>query len=380
MLERWCILIGIAVLACRPGTIAGIAALLIIIPILLRVPPRRGPVPVLLVILLAWQVLSFTWSMSPGETLLIAARNALIAWAAYLFARRMRMHDATHLMSIGLSLVGWAALLMALVAPSVALDRERLLMGPTTHPNNLGYMMAAGFLLAVLGGWKGASGHTARRLAALVCLVCLVLSGAMTSIVALAVAIFVAALMALLRAIRAQTRAIGVPLAAMAVSIVAAWVATHLDDIFKALGRDPTLTGRTDIWREVWALIELRPVLGYGLGAPWVDHAWTGDQLFERLTFWLRIAHQGYLDAWLQLGIIGLALFVAIIVVSLLRWIPPALRPVGGTSLGLALIVYEIILNTAETSFTFYSGWMVLCYAYCAATAEPIPAHSKETP
>ncbi|MDD4169646.1 MAG: O-antigen ligase [Desulfotomaculaceae bacterium] len=74
-------------------------------------------------------------------------------------------------------------------------------------------------------------------------------------------------------------------------------------------GLDPTLSGRTQLWQLVWDMIQQRPWLGYGYSAFWLN--WTGPSGY----IWSVIgwnppdAHNFYLDMWLQLGLVGLAIF-----------------------------------------------------------------------
>lgn len=83
---------------------------------------------------------------------------------------------------------------------------------------------------------------------------------------------------------------------------------SQLNIIFAVLGRDATLTGRTPLWGKVLAKIWERPWLGYGYGGFWTG--WDG----ESADIWLTEtwepphAHNGILDVWLALGLIGLVI------------------------------------------------------------------------
>jgi O-antigen ligase len=75
-----------------------------------------------------------------------------------------------------------------------------------------------------------------------------------------------------------------------------------------ALGRDPTLTNRTDIWQELWAL---RGNLFVGTG---FEGFWTGERFLAILQLRrINEAHNGYLEVFLNLGAIGLALWLLVI-------------------------------------------------------------------
>ena len=90
------------------------------------------------------------------------------------------------------------------------------------------------------------------------------------------------------------------------------WLLAFPETIFQVLGRDATLTGRTDLWSKLLPVIANRPVLGYGYAA-----FWTGLNA-EVLNVWIGagrlvpIADNGYIDLCLSLGGAGLALFLAV--------------------------------------------------------------------
>ncbi|MBX9255132.1 O-antigen ligase family protein [Desmonostoc muscorum CCALA 125] len=81
------------------------------------------------------------------------------------------------------------------------------------------------------------------------------------------------------------------------------------DALLTGIGKDPTLTGRTDLWPLVMDMIWKHPWLGYGYGAFW--QGWHGESAY----IWLNSgwtpnhAHNGYLTICLDLGFLGLGLF-----------------------------------------------------------------------
>jgi len=78
-----------------------------------------------------------------------------------------------------------------------------------------------------------------------------------------------------------------------------------------ALGRDATLTGRTEIWKFALEMVT-KPLLGAGF-----ESFWLGDNVERMNTAGMRIGnevHNGYLEIYLDLGWIGLLLLTAVIV------------------------------------------------------------------
>ncbi|MDY6902377.1 MAG: O-antigen ligase family protein, partial [Cyanobacteriota bacterium] len=77
-----------------------------------------------------------------------------------------------------------------------------------------------------------------------------------------------------------------------------------------ALGRDLTLTGRTDIWSAMFDLIWERPWFGYGFNAVWRD--WNSEitaYLWRTLAWECPYGHNGFMDLFIELGLVGLLVF-----------------------------------------------------------------------
>ena len=86
----------------------------------------------------------------------------------------------------------------------------------------------------------------------------------------------------------------------------------NLDDvILGAVGRDATLTGRTEIWAEAVALT-VNPWIGAGFESFWVGdrlrHMWEAFPVFRP-----NQAHNGYLQMYLNLGVVGLVLTLGLL-------------------------------------------------------------------
>ncbi|MDR3576207.1 MAG: O-antigen ligase family protein [Anaerolineaceae bacterium] len=116
------------------------------------------------------------------------------------------------------------------------------------------------------------------------------------------------------------------------------------------LGRDTTLTGRTEVWADVIPAWRKEPVLGYGLGSFWTD---SRRQLYDIPT-----AHNGYLDILLELGEVGLA-FYAIWILSCSRSLHRALHhDYDWASLGICLLFVGLVYNLTESALNSFTEEM----------------------
>lgn len=88
--------------------------------------------------------------------------------------------------------------------------------------------------------------------------------------------------------------------------------------VLQASGRDMTFTGRTALWEDTLANAAKSPVLGVGFGAFWVGE--TGRRWYP-LPNWDRETpgwrpnegHNGYIDAYVELGGAGFVILLAVI-------------------------------------------------------------------
>lgn len=136
-----------------------------------------------------------------------------------------------------------------------------------------------------------------------------------------------------------------------------------LDLIFTALGKDPTLTGRTDIWQYSWDMIQLRPWQGYGLSAFW--HGLQGPSAYVELALTVPVAyaHNGYLDMWLGIGLLGLsAFFIGIFsaAAKAIAWLRQTNTVEGFWPL--LLLTFILLSNVAEGSITTMSNHLWAMY------------------
>jgi exopolysaccharide production protein ExoQ len=100
------------------------------------------------------------------------------------------------------------------------------------------------------------------------------------------------------------------------------------ETIFGLLGKSSDLTGRADIWQTVIGLAQQRPAFGWGWVSFWMPWAEPFKGLVIRNGVVQVQAHDTWLDLWLQLGIVGVVVFGALVLSTLLRsWIAAVDRP-----------------------------------------------------
>jgi exopolysaccharide production protein ExoQ len=81
---------------------------------------------------------------------------------------------------------------------------------------------------------------------------------------------------------------------------------SYFKEIMYLLGKDPTLTGRTTIWRAVVVAAMKRPLLGYGYKAFWTGLQGESGNVLLANGWSFAQAHNGFLEVWLGVGALGL--------------------------------------------------------------------------
>ena len=159
--------------------------------------------------------------------------------------------------------------------------------------------------------------------------------------------------------------------AAASVVAIAAALALFSSQLFGLLGRSDDLTGRFDIWASVTGLALERPLFGWGWVSYWVPWVEPFNDLAVRKGVTYLQAHNAWLDVWLQLGIVGLVLFAALVFSTVWRaWFLAVDRPRLGIEdsepfavsalLPLLLLAALIAQSVAESRLLIESGWVIL--------------------
>ena len=131
--------------------------------------------------------------------------------------------------------------------------------------------------------------------------------------------------------------------------------------VLHSLGRNATLTGRTDIWRAVLAL-HTNPLIGTGY-----ESFWLGDRLqfvWDATDAGILQAHNGYLETYINLGWIGVGLLGALIVTGYRNALAVFYRNPKAGRLGLALFAAALMFNLSEAGFRMMTLiWFVFLVA-----------------
>lgn len=120
-----------------------------------------------------------------------------------------------------------------------------------------------------------------------------------------------------------------------------------LYDASSVLGRDETLTGRSDIWAYLVPYAMKKPILGHGFGGFWTDAIREATSSH---------AHNGYLDMILNLGFAG-HIFFSMFLLSCCRRVQKVMaQDFDWGAFGICFLVMAVVHNIAESSIVGFTG------------------------
>ncbi|MGD1859133.1 MAG: O-antigen ligase family protein [Leptolyngbyaceae cyanobacterium] len=150
---------------------------------------------------------------------------------------------------------------------------------------------------------------------------------------------------------------------------VSTWWRSIFVYVLGLLGRDATLTGRTDIWDVIIGKIQERLWFGYGFDGFW--HGIYGESLYVRnaLRWDLPNSHNGFLDLMLGVGIIGFALLSLAIWVTFIKNIAVLRNRYAWVyTWPLVYIFYMLMINMSESSLATQNTIQAILMTICIAS------------
>lgn len=337
-------------------------------------------------------IASVAWSFDPQATI-----------------ARFVSFSATMLISIAFCTTGWhrarfqnvvraavtavlvGSLVYIAVAPQLAIDPNGAgYHGLSGQKNPFGEVAAVGTLLWMHRWISGEDGSWRTIAGAAAAWACLYLSRSATSILATVFAtFFLVMLMRLPASSRRYTPYITVAFAVLVVlyalailNIVPGLDTLLLRPITAITGKDMTFSERTAIWQIVKAHADLHPFLGTGYGAYWTG-AYPGSQSYEvvrKLYYWPSESHNGYLEMYNDLGLVGLAGLLGYLATYIRQSLQLFKVDRVQAALFLALFFQQAFTNLSESCWFSANGVLpvaVVTLATCAlgrALAETRPA------
>ncbi len=155
-------------------------------------------------------------------------------------------------------------------------------------------------------------------------------------------------------------------LAVLFTGILSAIVVFQPELLVSVLGRDLTLTGRTDIWVALGYVIVDRPWLGHGYGAFWTIGSAPADFVKDLVQWDVPTAHNGWMETWLSVGLVGMGLFALAYLATVARAFIAALSSWNGI-FALGFLAQFFLFNLSESMILQQNSIVWLTYIAISA-------------
>jgi O-antigen ligase len=340
-----------------PANLFAMVAVLVFSLLMLLVHLRRmGPgiaaawLPWLLVLI---AFASAVWSVTPDITARRAANfTGTTLFGVYLAARWRPSELARLIVGAGL-IMALSSIGLLVASPGKAImvggGVDGSLRGAFSHKNMLGWMSG---LVLIACAWTIGRGRR-RKLAFLTLLLTAPLWLAARSMTAVGAVVVTALVCMAVTGLRSGPRARIIWGYLMLVGgTLSLFVLTFGGPaLFKALGRDASFTGRAPVWELLFKAIGQSPVVGYGFQSFWQPELGWSQRIESDVGWAVPTAHNGWIDVWLALGLIGLVPVALLVLTNLWRAsVSAAEGKLPGAGLILGINVYFLVISFFESN------------------------------
>ena len=265
---------------------------------------------IFLLVLIA--AISFIWSFEKSNTLKdIFTMTGSSLFGLYL-ASRYTLKQQIELMTWTYGIVIVLSFVFAVGIPKLGImgaAHQGKWRGIFSHKNGLGQSMVYSFLAFMFCAYQSKKHKLRMWIGMSLSIILLLLSASTSSMFNLFVLVVVFFVLYIVR----LPYLLMIPVIALIITVGEAFYLWSIDNsgvIFNSVGKDATLTGRTELWQLTTDMIWKQPWIGYGFGGFWqgLNGAESGYVL-RAITWTPSHPHNGYLQLLLDLGILGLLVF-----------------------------------------------------------------------
>ena len=283
---------------------------------------------------------SFLWSVNSSVTLRRSVAVLLTTTFGLVLAARYDWNGLVQRLAIVFGVTAVLSVIISVFLPEYgvhSLIHEGAWRGAWVEKNYMGGFMAKGVIVMLSAfamrpdrGWIWLP----------LCALCLMLVLLSTSKTALLIALIGIGGFILLRLYRRYTFVR--PMLVLSILLILTTIVGMLtfapDFTFGLIGKERTLTGRTDIWSGLITSIKMHPWVGHGYGVYWLDPLGASYYVRLQLEWGIPSAHNGWLETWLSTGALGVGTFALMFVGTIILAFDRLRK--GGTE------TYWVILST----------------------------------
>lgn len=324
---------------------------------------------------------SVLWSWSPDYTLKQSA--ALIGSSIFglYLATRYSLKQQLYLLGWMFGIVVILSFLFAILLPQYGVMggiHAGAWRGVFVHKNGLGGRMIQSVTIFSILTFNVRRNRWLPVVGVLLSVMLLLLSRSTSALVN---TLFILVALSIFQVIRwrSYSRLLALTLLAFAAETLVILLLTYAETFANFLGKDITLTGRTELWQATWEMIQRHPWFGYGYDGFWHGIKSPSAYIWRATGWKMNHPHNGFLALWIDLGILGLAIFLMSFLRSFYRSLNLLQLTRDATAfLPLSHLVFLIIANLTESSLLFsnFMPW-VLYVSLSASVAKELNRRNR---
>lgn len=367
---------------------------------------KEGDLPLLklaptgLILLVGLLTLSVAWSPAPFISFKRAIQAAGVLLIGLLVARNtLRGHTLQSQLQPSVFFMVAVGLCAAVLVPSMSFDADHAFRGISPHKNGWGQLSLLASLIFLCAWLANRRNTLILVLGLLPAIISLFLTRSTTSLLSF---IFIAGGIAVWMLASGKGGLGKLLLIGVVITVALSfhgylvftgeWPLDAVSDyIFRATGKDQSLTGRKYLWQLMYAEIAKHPFLGTGYGGFWTNNPGPSAILVSKLNWGPPVqAHSGYIDIVNEIGILGALLLTGVLIQHSLNIFK--LARINNSYVAVfhgALLFSVLIINYAESSLlrTTHIWWIMICVSIFEVhvltrfpNAKPAPINDKVAP
>ena len=326
-----------------------------------------------LIILMGIVAASITWSIQPDVSIRRGFAVGCTTISGLTLASRFRWTDLARAFAITFCVLIVASYVICIAMPSIGVMTELFpgaWRGLWMEKNSLGGLMALGCCLLCAAALLDPARAKTWLLFAGLAIGLVLMSQSKTSLASLMLGLMALAFVWICQrgpAFSAAATWAGVT----GFLLLVMFLLLASDVFFAILGKDATLTGRTQIWTAAMRQIEERPWLGYGYAAVWSDKSGWGPLawIVHDAKFTPQHAHNSWIEQWIGIGLVGLCAWGLFYMQTMALALVAVFRSRGALLAFPFLVVYTLVSFTESIAVVYNDFRWVIFVALAAKLA-----------